>query len=288
MEGLRLAEIAKREEVLPHLKKWIGEEAAEIIGRESADEVERLLQLAMANPVCMKRPLWWDWMTTHCTAEEIRLFERVGVPEEAKILEIASGDQIAVPLAVECYTNGRGSYTTANLNQELTSHFRRAAAKLSIPLQVIEDDALHLDKHVSPSSFDAAVFQHAVNDIIQSIVADQIGLDTVHSDWFEILPDMVKEIARRDRLGTLENSVKPAFLEIVEAVCRVMKEGGVLFFTHWEYVFDLDLGYPPDLYRSFIPLARRWIADSGLPLAELNLEGFDPQYRLILCKKTTR
>ncbi|MBC8079810.1 MAG: hypothetical protein H7X86_05670 [Gorillibacterium sp.] len=286
MGQLRIAEVAKREEVLHDLRRWIGEEATDIIKSESHEELERLIQLAMAAPICMERPLWWAWMTTYCVTEEIRLFEQLRIPQDAKILEIASGDQIAVPLAVECYTKGQGSYTTANLNEELTNHFRQAANKLTIPLHVIEDDALRLGQHVPPATFDVAIFQHAVNDIIQSIVAEQIDLDTVHSNWFEILPDMVKEIARRHLLGTLEDSVKPAFLAVIHEVTRVMKDGGVLFFTHWEYEADLNLDYPPDLYRSFIPLARRWITDSEIPVEELTLEGFDHQYRLILTKKS--
>lgn len=281
MQGM----IAKREEVWPRLGRFIREEAVETIRREPAEVVDHHLHQAMDMPVKMDRPLWWSWMTTYCVTEEIMLYERLDLPKNANILEVASGDQIAVPLSVECYTEGRGSYTTANLNQRLTEHFRRASAKLSIPLHVVEDDALHLGRHVPQDTFDVAVFQHAVNDILQSIAADQIGLDTVRSDWFEILPAMVQELARRHKLGTLEDSVRPEFMKLIGTVAAVIKPQGVLYFTHWEYEYDLSLDYPPDLYRSFIPMARRWIAESGLPLKEVQLKGFDPQYRLILRKQ---
>ena len=200
------------------------------------------------------------------------------------MLEVATGSQTSVPLAVECYTEGKGRYTTANLNQDLTRAFRKAAERLTIDFDVVEDDAVNLPGYYPQAVFDAAIFQHAVNDILQGIVAGQIGLDTEKNNWFTILPAMIAEMAKRHREGTLEATAKPQFLKLMEAVTKTVKPGGILFFTHWEYEDDLAMGYPPELYSTFIPLARKWIASANLPLAEVKLEGFDPAYRLILRK----
>jgi hypothetical protein len=166
----------------------------------------------------------------------------------------------------------------------LTRAFLEAAKKLTIVLNVVEDDAVNLPDYYPEAIFDAAIFQHAVNDILQGIVAEQIGIDTAKNDWFAILPAMIAEMAKRHRDGTLEATAKPEFLHLMEAVTKTVKPGGILFFTHWEYEDDLAMGYPPELYSNFIALARKWITDANLPLTEVHMTGFDAAYRLILRK----
>lgn len=284
MSAITLAEVLKRDEISGKLESWLDEEVMEGIQHLPAVKLGEKLEHVMQAPISFGYPHVFDWMTARWVAEQTVIFERLGIAKGARTLEIASGDQVAVPLAVECFSGGAGSYTTANLNKKLTEHFKQTALRLSIDLDVIEADAADIGEYEPAETFDAVVFLHAVNDIVQTIAAEQIGLDTVHSDWYDILPAMVQELASRHRNRTLEATVKNEFLSLLSAVTDVTKTGGILIFTHWEYAYDLELGYPADLYRSFVELARSWILSSDLPLEEVALGDFDPQYRLVVRK----
>ncbi|MDF2922143.1 MAG: hypothetical protein K0R57_1057 [Paenibacillaceae bacterium] len=284
MIATELAKVLQEEKVSRVLQEWLDKQVVDMIKSVPAEKLGEKLEHVMRPPISFQYPHVLDWMTARWVAEQAVIFGELGITPDARVLEIASGDQLAVPLAVECYSQGLGSYMTANLNKRLTERFVKAAARLSINMEVIEADGARIGEYVPRDTFHAVVFLHAVNDIIQTIVADQINLDTIHTDWFEILPAMVKEMAIRDQSGTLEDSVKEPFLAIIKAVVDVVKPGGVMIFTHWEYEYDLNLGYPPELYRSFIPLARSWLSQSGLSLEEVTPPGFDPQYRMVLRK----
>lgn len=284
MSAIQLAEVLKRKEMDRKLEGWLAEPVMNQIRELPSGKLGDVLDHVMQPPISFGYPNVFDWMTARWVAEQAVLFEKLGVAPEARVLEIASGDQVAVPLAVECYSQGRGTYTTANLNKQLTDHFRKTARRLTIDLEVIEADAAELGRYVEPASFDAVIFLHAVNDMIQTIAAQQIGIDTVHSDWYDILPAMIQELAERHRSGTLEATVKQEFISILQSAADVVKPGGIMVFTHWEYEYDLLLGYPADLYRSFVELARDWISRSDLPLKEVKVDGFDPEYRLIVRK----
>ncbi len=64
----------------------------------------------------------------------------------------------------------------------------------------------------------------------------------------------------------------------------MLRPGGFLAFNNTVYQYDLNLGYPEDLYHAFVPLARRWIAEAGFALREVTPADYDPQYWMVLQK----
>jgi hypothetical protein len=196
--------------------------------------------------------------------------------KEVVLLEIASGDADMIPQMM-ALTHPHSRYITANMNRILTSRLREKTRGLPIEIDVIEEDAININQYLPPDSVDIIAFQHAVNDVIQAILCDREGIDTVYSDWMEILPKMIgilqKEIAR----NTLEQHAKPAFISLLEKLIKVLKTGGVMVMSHYMFQLDLDWGYPPDLWENIIPITREWIKE--LPGGkELFFEGFDPHW----------
>jgi len=130
---------------------------------------------------------------------------------------------------------------------------------------------------------DVIAFQHGVNDVLQAILCDRDGVDTIQTDWMETLPAMIAILQRETRQGTLEQSVRPGFLSLLETLLAVLKPGGVIAMNHYMFQLDLDWGYPPDVWENLIPMVRGWVKD--LPgTREIALEGFDRQWWLFLRK----
>ena len=148
---------------------------------------------------------------------------------------------------------------------------------------VIEEDAVNITDYLQPESVDIIAFQHAVNDVIQAILCDQNGIDTVYTDWMEMLPLMIHIIQKEFKQDTLEAHVKPGFLSLLEKLCQVLKPGGFMVMSHYMFQLDLDWGYPPVLWENYIPITREWITE--LPnLTEKSISGFDPQWWLFYQK----
>lgn len=59
---------------------------------------------------------------------------------------------------------------------------------MDVSIRVVEDDAANIGLYYPESSFDVVAYHHAINDIIQTIIADREGMDTVNQDWWTIEP----------------------------------------------------------------------------------------------------
>ena len=59
---------------------------------------------------------------------------------------------------------------------------------MDVNIRVVEDDAANIGLYYPESSFDVVAFHHAINDIIQTIIADREDIDTVNQDWWTIEP----------------------------------------------------------------------------------------------------
>jgi hypothetical protein len=198
------------------------------------------------------------------------------------LLEIASGDADMLPqMMARDYPHSR--YITANMNKILTKSLLEKTRDLSVEIQVIEEDAITIDRYLPAESVDLVVFQHAVNDVFQAILCDQEGIDTVDSDWMETLPRMIRILQREISENTLENHVKPGWLALLDHLSPVLKKDGLMVMNHYMFQLDLDWGYPPGLWEKMIPITRTWL--KGLNgFKELYFDGFDPQWWLFIQK----
>ncbi len=198
------------------------------------------------------------------------------------LLEIASGDADMIPqMMARAYPHSR--YITANMNRILTERLRQSTKDLAVEVEVIEEDAALIDHHLLAESVDVIAFQHAVNDVIQAILCDQEGVDTIYTDWMKTLPKMIQILQRETAQNTLEQHARSQFLGLLEKLSAVLKKDGVMVMNHYMFQLDLDWGYPPTLWEDLIPITREWI--KALPgLHEIFIDGFDPHWWMFLKK----
>ncbi len=202
---------------------------------------------------------------------------------DLKLLEIASGDADCIPQAME-RSHPHGSYVSANMNQALTRGLLQRTAGLSLPVRVIEDDAAALATYLPPASLGVIAFQHGVNDVIQAILCDREGVDTIHTDWMETLPKMIAILQREMAQDTLASHARQPFMSLVETLAQRLKPGGKMVMNHYMFQLDLDWGYPPSLFDDLIPIVRSWL--TGFPgCREVFYPGFDPHWWLFLERK---
>lgn len=175
------------------------------------------------------------------------------------------------------------NYLTINLNRKLREQLQPKIGHLKMQVRIIEDNAQKALAHISPRSLDVACFHHAVNDILQTAVAEPRGMDTTSIDWFPNEQKMIEWLAEDARVGRLEQRGKPELMQIVGDAARLLRPGGFLAFDHYNWCAFIGVPwFPWELFYNLIPMTRRWIAESGLPVSEVRLEGVDPQWWLIL------
>ena len=216
-------------------------------------------------------------------AQYYEIFETLQPPRSMALYEPCVGASNPVMLAAEAYSRGQARYVTMNLNRRLREQLQEKNAHLKMSVRVIEDNAQRALDILAPRSFDVACFHHAVNDILQTAVSEPRGMDTTQIDWFQSERQMIEWLGEDARAGRLEHRGKPELLQIVAGAIRMTRPGGYLIFDHWNWSRFVGVEwFPWDLFYNLIPMARRWISESGLPLTELPLEGVDPQWWMIL------
>jgi len=199
------------------------------------------------------------------------------------LLEVASGDADMIPqMMARVYPGSR--YITANMNRILTQRLRDKTRDLPVEIEVIEEDAAGIDRRLPPGSVDVIAFQHAANDVIQAILCDQAGVDTIHTDWMQTLPTMIRILQHEMAQNTLAQHAQQPFLALLEHLTRVLKPGGLIVMNHYMFQLDLDWGYPPDLWNNIIPTTRDWVQKLA-GCKEVFFEDFDPHWWLFLQKQ---
>jgi len=216
-------------------------------------------------------------------AQYYEVFEALQPPRTMAVYEPCVGGSNPVIIATEAYGGGKASYLAINLNRKLREELRGKTAHLKTPIRIIEDNAQRALAHLAPHSFDVACFHHAVNDILQTAVSEPRGMDTTATDWFPNERQMIEWLAEDARAGRLDQRGRPELMQIVGDAARLVRPGGYLLFDHWNWCRFIGVAwFPWDLFYNLIPMTRRWVAESGLPLAEVRLDGLDPQWWLIL------
>ncbi len=206
-----------------------------------------------------------------------------GMGDHVSLLEVASGDADMIPqMMARSRPNSR--YISANMNRILTKGLLERTRDLPLDVQVIEEDASQIGRFLPAGSVDLVAFQHAVNDVIQAILCDQAGVDTINADWMATLPEMIRILQREVAGNTLEAKAKPAFLNLLETLLKVLKQGGFMVMSHNMYQLDLDWGYPPALWDNMIPITCEWVR--GLRgCREVFFDGFNPQWWMFFQKE---
>src|ERR1043165_4998881 len=216
-------------------------------------------------------------------AQYYEIIQALKPPQTMRIYEPCVGASVPVILAAEAYGHGKSDYTAINLNRKLREQLRLKIAHLKTPIRIIEDHAQHALAHLAPQSFDLACFHHAVNDILQQPVAEPRGRDTTRIDWFPTERQMIEWLAEDVQAGRLDSRGKPELMQIVSDAVRLIRAGGHLVFDHFNWCKFIGVSwFPWDLFYNMIPITRRWIAESSLPLLEVRFAGVDPQWWMIL------
>lgn len=206
----------------------------------------------------------------------------VHAQEQLTLLEIASGDADMIPQML-ARSRPKSRYISANMNKILTARLREKTRDLPVEIRVIEEDAISIDRSLPRECVDLIAFQHAVNDVLQAILCDREGIDTISADWMETLPRMIRILQREISENSLEEHVKPGWLALLDHLSPVLKIDGLMVMNHYMFQLDLDWGYPPGLWENIIPITRKWLKDlTGFK--ELFFEGFDPQWWLFIQK----
>jgi hypothetical protein len=230
-------------------------------------------------PLDISRPV----LDAVLAAQYYELFEALQPPRALSVYEPCVGASCPVILATEAYSGGQASYLTINLNRKLREELQPKVGHLKMQIRIIEDNAQRALKHLAPQSFDCACFHHAVNDILQTAVSEPRGMDTTNIDWFPNERQMIEWLAEDAKAGRLEQRGRPELLQIVGDAARLVRPGGFLLFDHFNWCKFIGVPwFPWELFYNLIPMTRRWIAESGLPLTEVRVEGVDPQWWLVL------
>ncbi len=280
-----LATYVKTQDFNERFAKIIPNDSMEMLAKKNIHEIEQTLGKIFTNTVNAGSNAEWALYRVYYIIAWYNMFKTLGTPSDMNVYEIAAGDSIYVPQALEAYSAGQGKYVTFNLNKELTQNFIAKTNKMDIEIRVIEDNGINALNYFDCGSFDVIAFQHAVNDIIQTIVADIDGIDTLHNNWWEIEPQMLKAVYTRYKAGTLKETVFEKFIDIIR-VCRdSLKKGGYMVFDNCTFnaVYDENV-YSMEFHSLYIDIVREWIAEAELGLEEVKVDGYKSKWWMVLKK----
>jgi hypothetical protein len=150
-------------------------------------------------------------------------------------------------------------------------------------IRIIDDNAENTLDHVEPGTFDLAVFNHAVNDILETAAADARDFDTTGIEWWSNERQMIEWLAEDVAAGRLDERGKPELMSIISHAIRLVRPSGIIAFQHHNYAMFLSEDwFPWDFFAQLIPMTRQWVAESDLPVEEFKLTGSDPQWWMFL------
>lgn len=267
-------------------KNLMSSQTRKVLQQMSESEIAGMLENIMSVPINFSDyKISGDVYRTYFVFCWQTVFQKLNITQsQPLVLEIASGQSDPVPQALEIYSRGSGTYVTANLNKELTRGMLKKTDSLETEVEIIEDNAGNLEDYCRKNKFSLAAFQHAVNDMIQTIAAHQNNIDTVNNDWYDILPKMIEIVDNYFQKDKLKDMVYEDFIEQIRVCSNLVEKDGFLVFNTHVFQMDLEAGYSRELYKNFINLARKWILKSDLPLIEKDITGFEKQWWLFLQK----
>jgi len=250
----------------------------------SADEIERQLEQVIQIPLNLSKPASYELYQLYYMVSWQQIFAKLELPADAEVFEIAAGDTVHVPKALDAYSES-ASYVTANLNKALTERFIDKTAGLHIGIRVIEDDGVRILDYVPEGTVDVVAFHHAVNDIVQTILSGVEGIDTVGSDWWSIEPQMLRAVMAYHERGELKEAVYGDFIRIIETCAKLLKPGGYMVFDNCTFEGYEEIGYSTSFHSAYIELTRQWVQEADLGLTETRLDGYDSAHWWLILRK---
>ena len=248
----------------------------------SKDEKNRFITALIEKPILFENPeIIYDW---YFRSKWVNALECTHKKESVFVFEIGAGGCDIVPKAIsKKYCHPDTTYVTATLNNEPTQLFTWNTEHEPISISVIEDDASNIKDYVGENAFDVVVFEHSINDVLETILAEKNGIDTVNNGWMDILPAITEVVNREWNGGTFEKNTKPEFLKLIKDCFDVLKPGGWIIATHYQFQYNLDIGISPKLNSELIPMVRKWISEAGLG-KEFFFADFDSNWWLFVKK----
>jgi len=138
-----------------------------------------------------------------------------------------------------------------------------------------------LREQLEVGTFHLIALRHVIDDIVESAIAEHEGMALDRGDD-DARSDIMRSLRAYARSDDLEEIALPRLIEVVDACAAALHPNGNLLLTHEVLDSDLRLGHPLELYADYVPLARRWLAEAGLPLEEISLDGVEPHWWLCL------
>jgi hypothetical protein len=207
------------------------------------------------------------------------LFEALELPRTLTLYEPCAGSSEPVIVAGDAHCDGSADYTTLNLNRPLAAQLRPKLGKIRSRVRIVEEHAARASDYLAPGSVDVACFHHAINDLLQTAVAEPRGMDTSTVDWWPNERQMIEWLAEEYASDRLEGRGKPGLLAAVGEAVELTRPGGYLLFDHWTWWGHQEQEwFPWELFCDLIPLGREWISEADLPLEEITIHGRDPQW----------
>ena len=274
---------------LDDYKKWIPlmDESARLYLSEteykefclfSKNEVENHLKALLEKPIANFTIV----NDVYFRARWAEVLKTLKPDHDLKLIEVATGDADMIP-QVMARTHPNSYYITANMNKQLNRSLLNKTKDLKLKMEIIEDDASNIENHIGPDAVDIIAFQHANNDVIQAILCDREGVDTIYSDWMDTLPKMIEILQKETANNTLEQHAKMPFLGLINTLFKALKKDGIIAMNHYKFQLDLDWGYPADLYEEMVPMTRKWMKEIA-ECKEIYFEGFDTNWWIFLQK----
>ncbi len=268
----------------PDYTKVLFPEEAAILNGMTDSEKQKYIRALLCEPVLFENPeIIYNWHFRNKWDDAVKAVHN---GRNVKVLEVGAGccDMIPKTLA-RLYSGSETKYTTMNLNKELTAEFKRKVHGLNISIDVIEDDAKNIAEYTNEAeaneAFDIIAFEHSANDVIETIIAEKNGIDTINSNWLQILPPITEIVNDAFRNGAFEELVKIEFLQLISACTDVLRPGGCLIFAHYPFQYNLDIGLIPEFNEFLLPAVSKWITEAGLG-KEITVEGFDSPWWLFI------
>lgn len=254
------------------------DEVREEIAQLSTDEIKCRLQGFTRAPIICKDSSDMQLCSVYHILCWMEVLKKFSIREDATVVEIAPGAGTHIVTAFDVISGGKGKYVAFNLNKKLTSDFKSQTEDLNLDIRIIEDDAKNAPVYIPKETIDMVAGNHAINDILETIIANKESLDTVEGDWFEIAPRLMREYEKAYLNGTLRNLVFQDFIHIMRAIYFTLKPTGYLVLNYHVYPVEIDWGGSVPVRSAFVNLARQWISEADIGFETVSLDGFDPKW----------
>ncbi len=254
------------------------DEAREKIAQFSTGEIEFRLEGFTRAPMVREDSCDMQLSSVYHVLCWMEVLKEFSVDEDSTLVEIAPGGGTHIVTAFDLISGRNSNYVAFNLNKKLTSDFKSQTEDLNLHIRIIEDDAKNALAYIRKESIDMVAGNHAINDILETIIANKEGLDTVEGGWFEIAPRLMRKYEKAYLNGTLKNLVFDDFIDIMRAICFTLKPKGYLVLNYYVYPVEIDWGGSVPVRSAFVNLARQWISEAELGFETVCLDGFDPKW----------